>query len=79
MQRFLVARRPPTALERLLGRRRARRLRRRVGLAAVGTGLVLLRPKRMVPAVAAACGVAIALTVAVAVALTVAVAVAATP
>jgi hypothetical protein len=74
MQRFLVARRPPTALERLLGRRRARRLRRRVGLAAVGTGLVLLRPKRMVPAVAA-CGVAIAVTVAVAVA----VAVAATP
>jgi hypothetical protein len=78
MQRFLVARRPPTLLERLLGRRRARRLRRRVGLAAVGTGLVLLRPKRM-PAVAAAWGVAIALTVAVAVGLTVAVAVAAMP
>ena len=79
MQRFLVARRPPTALERLLGRRRARRLRRRVGLAAVGTGLVLLRPKRMLPTVAAACGVAIAPTVAIAVGLTVAVAVAATP
>jgi hypothetical protein len=36
---------PPTLLERLLGRRRARLVRRRFGLAAVGVGLALLRPK----------------------------------
>jgi hypothetical protein len=36
---------PPTLAERLLGRRRARVLRRRVGFAAVGAGLTLLRPK----------------------------------
>lgn len=36
---------PPTFMERLVGRRRARLLRRRVGLAAVGVGLALLRPK----------------------------------
>jgi len=36
---------PPTLAERVLGRRRARVLRRRVGFAAVGVGLALLRPK----------------------------------
>ncbi|HMC43462.1 MAG TPA: hypothetical protein VKI20_10675 [Acidimicrobiales bacterium] len=40
------SRRRLTALERLLGKRRARRLRRRLGLVALGTGLLLLRPRR---------------------------------
>jgi hypothetical protein len=54
---------PPTFMERMVGRRRARLLRRRVGFAAMGLGLVLLRPKRryrpnataMVVAVAVVC------------------------
>ena len=41
-----MRRRPPSLTERLLGRRGLRRLRRRAGLAAVGTGLMLLRPRR---------------------------------
>jgi hypothetical protein len=36
---------PPTLAERLLGRRRARVMRHRIGFAAVGVGLALLRPK----------------------------------
>ena len=63
MQRFLVTRRPPTMVERLLGRRRARRLRRRIGLAAVGTGIMLLRPKTALPVVAITCGAAVAVVV----------------
>ena len=55
---FLVIRRPPSAVERLIGRRRARRLRRRVGLAALGAGIVLLRPNRFVPVSVATCAVA---------------------
>jgi hypothetical protein len=47
MHRFPVVRRPPGALERVLGRRRVRRLRRRAGLAALGTGMLLLRPRRL--------------------------------
>ena len=34
-----------STIERLLGRRRARRLRRRLGLAALGAGVLLLRPR----------------------------------
>jgi hypothetical protein len=67
MQRFLVVRRPPNALERLLGRRRVRRLRRRVGLAALGTGIFLLRPRRSRVPVVATWVVAAALAVTVAV------------
>ncbi|MEY2567504.1 MAG: hypothetical protein QOE35_2033 [Actinomycetota bacterium] len=36
---------PPTPLERLIGRRRARMVRRRVGFLALGVGVTLLRPK----------------------------------
>jgi hypothetical protein len=36
---------PPTPLERLIGRRRARLVRRRIGLLALGVGVTLLRPK----------------------------------
>jgi hypothetical protein len=36
---------PPTTLERLIGRRRARVVRRRVGFLALGVGVTLLRPK----------------------------------
>lgn len=45
MRLSLTARRPPTALERLLGPKRARRLRRRLGLLALGTGYTLLKPR----------------------------------
>jgi hypothetical protein len=40
-----TTRRPPTLIERIVGRRRARRLRRRVGLVAVGLGASMLRPR----------------------------------
>ena len=36
---------PATLLERVVGRRRARLLRRRCGLAAFGVSIALLRPK----------------------------------
>jgi hypothetical protein len=65
MQRFLVVRRSPSALERLLGRRRARRLRRRVGIAALGTGVFLLRPRRSIRPLMATCVVVAALVVTV--------------
>ena len=42
--RRLRRRRPPTLAERLLGRRRARRLRRRLGYLALGSGVGLLKP-----------------------------------
>ena len=38
-------RRPPTLLEQLLGRRRAKLLRRRIGLLAMGAGVSLLKPR----------------------------------
>jgi len=40
----VLRRRPPTTLERLLGRERARRLRRQLAHAAFGTGFVLYKP-----------------------------------
>jgi hypothetical protein len=36
--------RTPTRLERLLGKRRVRRLRRRLGVVALGAGVVLVKP-----------------------------------
>jgi hypothetical protein len=48
-------RRPPDLLEQLLGRRRARVLRRRLGLLAIGAGVTLLKPRtRWKPVLAAA-------------------------
>jgi len=44
-------RRRLTFAEQLLGTRRARRLRRRLGLVVLGTGLLLLRPRRGLPPV----------------------------
>jgi hypothetical protein len=41
----LLARRPPSTLEQLVGPTRARMLRRRLGLVAIGTGIALLRPR----------------------------------
>jgi len=38
-------RRPPTLLEQLVGRKRAKVLRRRLGLVALGTGVSLLKPR----------------------------------
>jgi hypothetical protein len=40
----MLTRRPPTLLERALGRKRAKRLRRRLGYLAVGTGVAMLKP-----------------------------------
>ena len=45
MRLSLTARRPPSALERLLGPKRARKLRRQLGLVALGTGYTLLKPR----------------------------------
>jgi hypothetical protein len=43
-------RRPPSALEQLLGRRRARMLRRRLGVIALEVGVSLLKPRtRLAP------------------------------
>jgi hypothetical protein len=56
--RLMPRRRPPSATERLLGRRRARKLRRRLALVAFGAGVSLAGPtlKRsaavLIPAVA---------------------------
>lgn len=44
-------RQPPSILERLLGRRRARVIRRRVGILALGAGVSLLRPRPRTPRV----------------------------
>jgi hypothetical protein len=41
----VLARRPPTLLEQLLGRRRARSFRRRLGVLCLGAGASLLRPR----------------------------------
>jgi hypothetical protein len=40
----MLLRRPPTLLERLLGRKRAKRARRRLGYLALGTGVAMLKP-----------------------------------
>lgn len=53
----LSRRRPLTRFERLVGRRRAARVRRRAGLAAIWTGLELLRPRTLW---APACALALA-------------------
>jgi hypothetical protein len=51
--------RPPTRFERLVGRRRATRLRRRAGFAAIGAGVMLLRPRTLwAPALAVMLAVA---------------------
>jgi hypothetical protein len=55
MRVSLPGRRPPTVLEQLLGRRRARRLRRRLGVLALGAGVSMLKPRsRWAPATVAA-------------------------
>jgi hypothetical protein len=51
MRVSLPVRRPPTIVEQLLGRRRARLLRRRLAFVAFGTGVTLLKPRtRWAPA-----------------------------
>ena len=40
----MLVRRPPTLLERVLGRKRAKRARRRLGYVALGTGFTILKP-----------------------------------
>jgi hypothetical protein len=60
MRLSLTARRPPTALERLLGPKRARRLRRRLGLVALGAGYGLLKPRARSAAIAGAAALAVA-------------------
>jgi hypothetical protein len=45
MRVSLPVRRPPTLVEQLLGRRRARLLRRRLAFLALGTGVTLLKPR----------------------------------
>ena len=51
-----VPARPALVAERLLGRRRARRLRRRAGLAALATGFALLLPTLRLMALTALAG-----------------------
>jgi hypothetical protein len=55
----VLRRRPPTTLERLLGRERVRRLRRQLAHAAFGTGFLLYRPTLRRTASAFGAGVAI--------------------
>ena len=43
----LPTRRPPSTIQRVIGKRRARQLRHRVGLVALSTGVMLLRPKSL--------------------------------
>jgi hypothetical protein len=40
----MLLRRPPTLLERVLGKKQARRARRRIGYLALGTGVAMLKP-----------------------------------
>ena len=40
----MLTRRPPTLLERLLGKKRAKRARRRLGYVALGAGFAMLKP-----------------------------------
>jgi hypothetical protein len=58
-------RREPTALERILGRRRARMLRRRLGVLALGCGYSLVRPRRTTTWTAATATMSAVLLVAV--------------
>jgi hypothetical protein len=53
-------RRPPDRLEQLLGRRRARVVRRRLGLLAIGAGVTLLKPRTRWKPVLASAAVAVA-------------------
>jgi len=55
----LSVRRSPTFLEQLVGKRRARLLRRRLGLLALGTGVALLKPKTRITPVAVTVGTAV--------------------
>ena len=56
----LLRKPPPTLIERIVGRRRARVLRHRFGLAAFGVGVTLLRPKLRYRPTAAVAAVAVA-------------------
>jgi hypothetical protein len=56
-------RRPPSTLEQLLGRRRARVLRRRLGYIAIGAGVSLLKPRARWAPVALTAAVALTLIV----------------
>ncbi|HEX4820208.1 MAG TPA: hypothetical protein VFV00_08375 [Acidimicrobiales bacterium] len=56
MRVSLPTRRPPGLLEQLLGRRRARVVRRRLGFVALGVSYSMLKPRsRVVPAAIAVC------------------------
>jgi hypothetical protein len=61
MRVSLPTRHPPSLLEQLLGRRRARILRRRLGFVALGVGYSLVRPRsRILPvALVAVAGLAL--------------------
>lgn len=56
---------PPSRLEELLGRRRAKVLRRRLGLLALGAGASLLRPRVRLAPIALTGAAVIAIVVAV--------------
>jgi hypothetical protein len=56
MRVSLPTRRPPGLLEQLLGRRRARIVRRRLGFVALGVGYSLLKPRSRVAPVAVVAG-----------------------
>ena len=56
MRVSLPTRQPAGLLEQLLGRRRARIVRRRLGLVALGLGYTLLKPRsRVLPATIVVC------------------------
>jgi hypothetical protein len=57
----MLRRRPPTLLERVVGKKRARRARRRLGYLALGTGAAMLKPALSRVALAAAGGVGLGL------------------
>jgi len=61
MRVSLPTRQPPGLLEQLVGRRRARVLRRRFGFVALGLGYSLLKPRsRILPVAIVAIGSALA-------------------
>ena len=53
----MLRRRPPTLLERVVGKKRAKRARRRLGYLALGTGAAMLKPALSRAALATAGGV----------------------